>query len=752
MFQEDGRFRVLEGPEGGDEAPAGAEFDLQSDVVRIKFKKFVKEFSYAAGSGIQFTQKYREQFMQNVKQGIYRLQVSLNDFTAHPDGEVLRHNLKEKPTSFVPMCEQALKELYLELIKRDGDNLPEEPPPIQLLLTAETDLEGTFGNLKPMMIRDLVSNEVEKLVVVQGIVSSMRPLRHKARKIVIECQSCENQKQIYVQPGLCAAHIPASCEGNSLRGGGQVEKCPRNPYVVKEGLCEYVDEQMLKLQELPEHVPVGEMPRAIDVSVQHYNVDQCTPGTRLTLVGIFCATEHAAGDKIANARQRGTNTVKYSYVQALGIEVAQGNMVGRASIEITPQEVERFEAMAKSVDDPIRPKIFASIAPAIRSSEKDCIKDVKQAVAVLLFGGSRKQLADGTRMRGDINVLLLGDPGTAKSQFLKFTEKCAPIAVYTSGKGSSAAGLTAAIRNTNDGFVLEGGAMVLADGGVVCIDEFDKMDVKDRVAIHEAMEQQTISIAKAGITTMLNTRCSVLAAANPRFGSYDDLQNTADQMDFETTILSRFDMMFLVRDVPDPDRDHGLAMHLAALHAGEAQEDSEGPLTVSELRKYISYCRSKCQPRISKEAGDVLKNHYVAIRKEMRQDAKSSIPITVRQLEAIVRMSESLAKMELNDSVSISHVEEALRLFTVSTLDSANKDRGVGIETLSEAEAAELQKAEEQIKKIIPRGSRKNKFTLHNLLVSTTGIDERIANRAIHIMQMRGELVEKANGTLQRAG
>merc|ERR1719217_88637 len=408
-------------------------------------------------------------------------------------------------------------------------------------------------------------------------------------------------------------------------------------------------------------------------------------------------------------------------------------------------------------DPDIRNKIYQSVAPSIKGSKKDVADEVKKAVACLLFGGSRKALPDGTRLRGDINVLLLGDPLTAKSQFLKFAERSAPIAVYTSGKGSSAAGLTAAVikqQGRDTGFALEGGAMVLADGGIVCIDEFDKMRNDDRVAIHEAMEQQTISIAKAGITTVLNTRCSVLAAANPVFGTYDDLSSTAEQVDFQTTILSRFDMIFLVRDVRDEDRDLMIAKHVIELHKGGQEKDNDqAPIPVGELRKFISYCRNRISPRLNETACQTLQNHYIDIRAKMAaeksQGKDSVIPITVRQLEAIVRISESLAKMELKDEVDVTHVEEALRLFTLSTLDAANRERGMGIETLTEEMQKEIHRAEDIIRRRIQHGGRMHK---HQIVVVLTqqGVDEGIAKKAMHIMTMRGELIEKQGLTLQR--
>jgi len=748
MFQDGAAIHVIEGPDGGDMPILEGEYDVDPDVIKSKFKKFVREFAYGtAGAGATNigTMKYRNQLQQNCLAGEYRLEVSFNDLTTYEDAEVLAHKLQTHPSEFVPLCEIALQDLYKELVHTPAND-DEKVPAIQLQLTCDADLEGSFDKMRPKKIRELVASEVEQLVVVQGIVISVKRSRHKARKAVIKCSSCESMKELTVPAGFCAAHVPSACDGNALRGGN-IDRCPPNSFSFVPDMCEFVDEQVIKLQELPEHVPIGEVPRSFDLYVHNYNVDKCAPGTRLTAIGIFAATEMSADKDEANQRG-GAGTVKYSYIQVLGVDVAQGNM-GQAALKITGEEAERFEQLAK--DPNIRDIIYQSIAPSICASSKDVVGEVKKALACLLFGGSRKYMPDGARMRGDINILLLGDPGTAKSQFLKFGAQASPIAVYTSGKGSSAAGLTASVVRDSQGFTLEGGAMVLADGGIVCIDEFDKMDVKDRVAIHEAMEQQTISIAKAGITTMLNTRCSVLAAANPRFGSYDDLTNTADQMDFETTILSRFDMMFLVKDVRDPERDYNLARHMADLHQGQNQtQEAEGPMQVQELRKYISYCRSKCSPKLTPDAAEVLKNHYVSIRQQMKRESKS-IPITVRQLEAIIRISESLAKMELREDVDIGHVEEALRLFTVSTLDSANRDRGnIGIMSMSNEERDELQKAEEQIRRIVPRNGRKNKLQLESMLVGVGGIDENNARRAIHAMTMRGELQEKTGNTLFR--
>lgn len=346
---------------------------------------------------------------------------------------------------------------------------------------------------------------------------------------------------------------------------------------------QFVDQQVLKLQEAPDQVPVGELPRHILISADRYLANRVVPGMRCTVMGVFSIYQ----SKGAKGSGNSAVALRNPYLRAVGLRSDVDNTLG--SLMLGSEEEQEFEELSRRPD---LYDIFAdSIAPSIYGN-----RDIKKAIACLLMGGSKKILPDGMKLRGDINVLLLGDPGTAKSQLLKFVEKATPVAIYTSGKGSSAAGLTASVQrdHVSREFYLEGGAMVLADGGVVCIDEFDKMRDEDRVAIHEAMEQQTISIAKAGITTILNARTSVLAAANPLFGRYDDLRTPGENIDFQTTILSRFDMIFIVKDEHRRDRDERIAKHVMGIHMGGrgVDENVEAEIPVEKMKRYIHYCKT----------------------------------------------------------------------------------------------------------------------------------------------------------------
>eukprot|EP01066_Platyproteum_vivax_P014156 Platyproteum_vivax@DN6366_c0_g1_i3.p1 len=468
-----------------------------------------------------------------------------------------------------------------------------------------------------------------------------------------------------------------------------------------------------------------------------------TPGTRVCLTAIYTSEDRTHSQKGATAVN-----VKNAHLFVLGFdrdEMAAGR-VGY-SRTVAAEEEEAFRELARQPD--VHDKIFKSIAPSIYG-----LDDVKKAVACLLFGGARKRLPDKTKLRGDINVLLLGDPSTAKSQFLKFSERASPIAVYTSGKGSSAAGLTAAIiRDAQGQFSLEGGAMVLADGGIVCIDEFDKMRNDDRVAIHEAMEQQTISIAKAGITTVLNTRCAVLAAANPMFGSYDDSREVAEQLEFQATILSRFDLIFLVRDIRDAFKDETLAKHVISLHQGaSAKEINKVEIEVDFLKKFIHFCKHNCSPRLNAEAASRLESLYVDVRNEVRLNAsrdKNSkvIPITVRQLEAIARISESLAKMELCNDVKGQHVDEAIRLFNVATREAAKSS--LRVESMDKETAVLVQEAEDMIRRRLHIHGRVARMKLVADL-GKRGMEPKNVMHALRIMCQRGDLVEKDDWSIYR--
>ncbi|KAJ1809918.1 minichromosome maintenance protein 5 [Coemansia sp. RSA 2599] len=653
---------------------------------------------------------YREQLRQNIAVGENWLDVSLQDVNSYD--EALAQQLVNQPMDVLPLFELAARNSARRMVSGGATGL-EAVPEIQVMVRSSANVVN---------IRDLGSSHISRLVCVSGIVIGASSLSSKATRVLLQCRNCRHTKAMPVGGGFSGVHIPRVCDREQVANS---EKCPLDPFDIVTDKCSFVDQQTLKVQEAPDLIPVGELPRHTVMSADRALTNRVFPGARVTITGIFTVYQGRAA-KGANAV-----AIRQPYLRVVGIEVNKsGNSFSKRVF--TAEEEHEFTALARAGG--IYEKFSNSIAPSIYGNE-----DIKRAVSCLLFGGSKKTLPDGMRLRGDINVLLLGDPGTAKSQLLKFVEKVSPISIYTSGKGSSAAGLTASVIRdpTSREFYLEGGAMVLADGGVVCIDEFDKMRDEDRVAIHEAMEQQTISIAKAGITTILNARSSVLAAANPLFGRYDDEKSAGDNIDFQTTILSRFDMIFVVKDEHNELRDQTIARHVMQVHATRAAaEVAGGELSLETMRRYVTFCKDRCAPRLSAEAAEKLSSFFVAMRAQLwniERDSseRSVIPITVRQLEAVVRITESLAKMELSPVANVEHVDEAIRLFRMSTMDAVQSGQNDG-STRSDLNA-EMRRVEQEIRRRLPIGSQVSVRALKNDFTAQ-GFSAHAVDRALYLL------------------
>lgn len=696
------------------------EHDLNRATIKKKFKMFIREFH------INNLFIYRESLRRNYNSRRYWIDIELRHLSDYDDN--LCDHLQKQPAESLPLFEEAAKEVADE-ITRPRPEEDTDMHDIQIML---------MNDAHPLHLRHLKSEYVSKLVKTVGIVIAASSIRTKASHIAVQCRSCRNViSNIKVKPGLEGYAMPRKC--TSVTQPGQ-PPCPLDPYFVMPDKCQCIDFQTLKLQEAPEFVPHGEMPKHIQLYCDRNLVDRAMPGNKITLVGVYCIKRNVLMGGKMKGREKSNVGTRQPYVRVLGIRIDTDG-VGRSSAQtLTTTEEEEFVRFSHTPN--VYETIASSIAPSIFGAT-----DIKKAVACLLFGGSRKRLPDGLFRRGDVNVLLVGDPGTAKSQLLKFAEKVSPIGVYTSGKGSSAAGLTASVIRdpSSKNFVIEGGAMVLADGGVVCIDEFDKMREDDRVAIHEAMEQQTISIAKAGITTTLNSRCSILAAANSIYGRWDDLKGD-DNLDFMPTILSRFDMIFIVKDEHDEKRDTILAKHVLKIHMNILNNDDQaGDMSIQKLKKYIAYCRSKCGPRLSESASEKLRNQYVVMRNgtsiyEREVGKKTAIPITVRQLEALVRIAESLAKMRLAPFANETDVDEALRLFHVSTLSSAGSGNLAGIEGFTTREdQEEIGRIEKQIRRRFVVGSQVSEHVLVQDFIRQN-YSERVVYKVLHAMVRRGDV------------
>jgi DNA replication licensing factor MCM7 len=432
--------------------------------------------------------------------------------------------------------------------------------------------------------------------------------------------------------------------------------------------CKFVKYQELKVQELPDQVPVGCIPRSMTVLCKGASTRTCKSGDQVTLGGIFLPTPYTGFQAI----KAGLTTDTYLDVQSV-------TCMKKGDSAAFDDETERLiTEVAESPD--MYSNLARSIAPEIFGMD-----DVKKVLLLQMVGGVYREQSDGMKTRGDINVCLMGDPGVAKSQLLKAIQKMAPRCVYTTGKGSSGVGLTASVvRDAITGEVtLEGGALVLADKGICCIDEFDKMEETDRTAIHEVMEQQTVSIAKAGITTQLNARTAILAAANPRYGRYNRLADrdahTALQknINLPAALLSRFDLMFLLLDETDPDNDFNLAQHITHVHRHEGPPSlGFKPFEPIFLRQFITVVKT-FQPSVPPELRDYIVEAYVDIRAKDKQrslEANSRASTTARQLLSILRLAEAHCKLHLRSKVQQVDVDEAIRLIQMSKASVMESD------------------------------------------------------------------------------
>ncbi len=500
-------------------------------------------------------------------------------------------------------------------------------------------------------VREIRESDLNRMLGVDGVVRRVSEVRPQIRDAVFECVACRTKFHESQDEVSLVFREPLQCP-DPPEGCGKPQGRTRFRLVPDEST--YVDAQRIEIQERPETLKHGAHPQGLSVLLVEDLAGNVLPGNRIVLNGVLKSFQRASAARGGVVR----NTTFDVMVLANSFE---SKSLEYTEIEVAPEDVALIERFR---DDPtVVDKIVLSLAPTIKGMEEE-----KEAIALQLFGGVPKTHPDGIRVRGDIHVLLVGDPGVAKSQILRYISQVAPRGVYTSGKGTTAAGLTAAaVKDDFAGgrWMLEAGMLVLADGGMAVIDELDKMSPEDRSAMHEALEQQTVSIAKAGITSTLNARCPVLAAANPKLGRFTNDRPISEQIDLPPTLLSRFDVIFSIRDVPNQERDRHLASRILASHRDvtlpEGGASAELPPFPPEfLKKYVAHAR-KVQPRLTDEALGVLEDYYVRVRRQ-GEEPDAPVPITARQLEALVRLSEAAARARLSDVVRPEDAQRAVRI------------------------------------------------------------------------------------------
>ncbi len=566
--------------------------------------------------------------------------------------EFIRHHHHTELLEKTSKGEEFLNINFAELSQFDPDlanhllDQPEEVVKAAELSITEFDLpvkvkdfRVRFFNLPESqftMVRDIRSDDISRFVWTEGIVRQKSDVRPQVTSARFECPSCGNV--------ISVLQIDTKFKEPSRCGCGRKGK-------FKLLSKELVDAQRIVLEEAPDELEGGEQPKRMDIFLKKDLVSplsdkKSNPGTKILVNGVV--------KEVPITLREGGQSVRFDLmIEANYLDAIEEDY---ADILVTPEEEEQIKAIA--IDPQANQKLIVSLAPSIYGHDR-----VKEAILLQLVSGVAKMRDDGVRTRGDIHILLIGDPGAGKSQLLKRACIVAPKARYVSGKGASGAGLTAAVVRDEflKGWALEAGALVLANRGFVMIDELDKMSKEDRSAMHEALEQQTVTISKANIQATLRSETTVLAAANPKFGRFDPYDLIAKQIDLPPTLINRFDLIFPIKDLPDSKNDERMASFILKLHQNTSM--GEAVISTDLLRKFIAYARKNCKPKLSEGAMEAIKEYYVSMRNSGSEEGGiKPIPITARQLEAIVRLAEASAKLRLSDMVIKKDAQRAIEL------------------------------------------------------------------------------------------